>query len=152
MRAKAGLLHLTKDKPCNNLAYIESSVSVVVALCAVRMENEGFGPARRRLTNSIMQWQMVQNSGHISLPILSGSMVQTLGANSSKTWHVMLVLQRTLNKILWRRWGADLDGVYNVLSAQDLVQNMAYHAGASPARHAMLRLLLAYCPTEMAGL
>ena len=85
MGAKAGLLHLTKDKPCNNLAYIESSVSVV-ALCAVRKENEGFGPARRGLTNSIMQWQMVQNSGHISLPILSGSMVQTLGANSSKTW------------------------------------------------------------------
>ena len=89
MRAKAGLLHLTKDKPCNNLAYIESSVSVVVALCAVRMENEGFGPARRRLTNSIMQWEMVQNSGHISLHEfvrLTGSMVQPLGANSSKTW------------------------------------------------------------------
>ena len=58
----------------------------------------------------------------------------------------MLVLQRTLvQKVqIWTE--------YNVLSALDLVQNMACHASATPApaSHAMLKLLLAYCPTGMA--
>jgi len=69
---------------------------------------------------------------------LTGSLVQPLGANSSKTWacHASPAANFCAEEV-------QILTEYNVLSAQDLVQNMACHASASPACHAMLKLLLA---------
>ena len=92
-RAKAGLLHLTKDKPCNNLlSYIYIVQVCCCEICTMHCwwKIQHLNPGgRRRQIDSILLWQMVQNYGQVPTGIcqVPRSSHSPQGANNSKTWY-----------------------------------------------------------------